>query len=123
MSTNDPIDPGGTEPRPVLPRKLDYGRPQPPGAYVPRTPLWVQFVLGMGAPFVGVFGFAATASAMRVDESSILMAGVIGFISVFALGIFARVRFGWRAFLPGAATGIGLSLLAVGLCFAIVCGF
>jgi hypothetical protein len=122
MSTNDPFDQQGGSPPPVSPQTLDYGRPRT-GQYVPRTPLWVQFVLGMVAPFIGVFGFGATVSAMRLYGNSVLIAGVMGLVSVFVLGVFARVRFGWRGFLPGVATGIGLSLLAVGLCFAIVCGF
>jgi hypothetical protein len=100
---------------------LDYGGARSRGAYVPRTPLWVQFALGMAAPFIGVVGFWSLALAMRAEVNVILTAAAVGFISVFVIGAVARARFGWRGFLPGALTGIGLALLAVGLCFAIVC--
>ena len=108
-------------PQAMHPPTLDYVRPVERGAYQPRTPLWVQFIIGILAPFIGILGPGAMAAKWSRNSEYTLLAGALGFIGMFYVAVVARARFGWRGIIPGILTGIGLGLLVVGVCFAMVC--
>jgi hypothetical protein len=119
----DGLPPPAPPPPPAVhPQTLDYVRPHWREGYQPRTPVGVQFLIGMLSPYIGTFGSAAMVAKLIRGSEYALWAGALGLVMVFVLGGIARVRYGWRGYLPGVLTGIGLGLLAVGICFAIVCG-
>jgi 2-keto-4-pentenoate hydratase/2-oxohepta-3-ene-1,7-dioic acid hydratase in catechol pathway len=94
----------------------------PQGVGYARTPVGVQFLIGMLAPYIAMFGSGAMVAQLSQRADYGLWAGGLGLVVALVLGGIARVRYGWRGYLPGALTGIGLGLLAVGICFAVVCG-
>jgi hypothetical protein len=116
-----PVPPAPTAQRAPRPPTLDYVRPIE-GEYVPRTPVWVQFFIGVLAPYIGSIGLGAMVSLVDRRGDSVLLAGILGLLAVFVIGAVARVKFKWRGFLPGVFVGIGLGLLGVGVVIFVICG-
>ena len=95
------------------PPTLEYSRPQWQTGYQPRTPVWVQFIIGLIAPYVATFGVGATVAAFDPRGRFPLLAAGIAFITVFIIGAIVRVKYAWRGFIPGVLVGLGLGLAIV----------
>jgi len=120
---SDPVPPEAAKPDgPVLP--LDYARPRGPAGGVPFIG---QMAIGFGAFVVmcvvtllaGAIGASAWGSSTTLVPvvAGVLVLGLpILLLAVLTIVTWRRWR--WRGFLVGVLVGLGLVLLAAGLCFA-----
>ena len=112
----------GSNPFPPPPPTLDYSRPQWHTGYQPRTPVWVQFIIGMIAPYLATIGFGAMAGQVTRNSGDATAGAVLGLVAVFVIGAVVRVKYAWRGFLPGVFVGLGVGLVSGVICFFVVCG-
>ena len=96
--SEDPdLPPPPLPPPPVHPPTLDYVRPFAGRPYEPRTPVWVQFIIGILAPFIGILGPGAMAAKWSRNSEYTLLAGALGFIGMFYVAVVALPGSGGEA--------------------------
>ena len=112
-------------------RTLNYQTP-PPGAPDARTPVGLQFFLGIVAWVIAVAltiglindrDVAGAFQSIGIPQSQSVALLIVGMLIVFGLAaILLQVKFRWRGFVPGMLLGLVLTcLVPVGLVF-VICG-
>jgi hypothetical protein len=118
----NPFPPPPPPPQPSWhPPTLEYSRPKWQTGYQPRTPVWVQFIIGLIAPYLATFGVGAMVMALDRRGDFALPAVIVALIGVIVAGVVARM-YSWRGYFPGVFIGIGLGLVSGVICLVVVCG-
>jgi hypothetical protein len=105
-------------------RILNYSGGNEP-ARSPRISTMSQFFIGLLSYISGVTVLTAGSYAITGDAGGAAGGFLCGYVfvlmAIFIPGEILRSRFGWKGFIPGALTGVGITLLIVPFFFLSVC--
>ena len=111
----EPKPPDREPPKPPL--QLGYAAPnwweRPAG----NVPFIAQVAIGFGAFVTACVLAAVMVATGRGGAPEVLIAPVMALVLLTFVGGVARRRWRWPGFAVGVLIGVGLALLAVGLCF------
>ena len=105
--------------------QLDYASPmidRPAGGVGYGGQLALGFAAFVATGVAGVVITGIIGSATNGQNGIFLIGPVVTLAGLVYLTVVARRRWRWRGFIVGVLIGLGLVLLAVGLCFVVVLG-